>query len=382
MRKKPTVLIVDDEPSNISVFSKLLNPHCRVRACKSGEQALLAVHSPPHPDLILLDVMMPGMDGYAVLAQLREDPQTHSTPVIFVTALSDDLDEEKGLLLGAVDYIVKPVKPTIMLARVQTHLEIKAARDHLARQKHWLEAEVARRTRENLLIQDVSLSVVLELAETRDTETGNHILRTQAYVECLGERLRQNLAFASALAEPALMRIVKAAPLHDIGKIGIPDRVLLKPGKLDPDEWAIMQTHSRLGAETIRRAIDKSLLHNPLLAFAPDAEIKPESLAILEVAETIAASHHEKWDGTGYPDGLAGAAIPLPARLMALADVYDALTMRRVYKAPWTTDATEQYIREQAGAHFDPALVAAFLAIRDAFAHIKCQLADPVSPEH
>ncbi len=370
-----TLLIVDDEPSNLSIFVKLLSPNYQVRACKTGAQALLAAHSAPRPDLILLDVMMPGMDGYEVLSRLREDVATQDIPVIFVTALSDDLDEEKGLALGAVDYLVKPVRPAIMLARVRSHLEIKQARDRLAQQNDWLELEVARRTRETLLIQDVSLSVVLELAETRDNETGNHILRTQTYVELLGRQLQQHQPqLATQLAEPRLARIVKAAPLHDIGKIGIPDCILLKPGKLDASEWSIMQTHSQLGADALRRAIEKSLQFNQRSA----ADACPEALAILEVAQAIAASHHEKWDGSGYPQGLAGEAIPLAARLMALADVYDALTMRRVYKEPWTPAAAAHYIREQAGRHFDPVLVTAFSAIEAEFADVAQRFSDPV----
>ena len=371
---KPTILIVDDEPANLSVLTKILSPDYQVRACKTGEQALAAVFVAPYPDLILLDVMMPGMDGYATLARLNADARTRRIPVMFVTTLSDDIDEEKGLRLGAVDYLVKPVKPAIMLARVRTHLEIKQSRDRLSVQNAWLETEVDRRTRENLLIQNVSLAVILELAETRDTETGNHILRTQTYVDLLGRQLRGHPDVTADLDESRLHCIVKAAPLHDIGKIGIPDRILLKPGKLDPEEWEIMKTHARVGAEAIRRAIDKSLLLN---AGGTD-DAKPRPLAMLEVAEVIAMSHHEQWDGRGYPDGLAREAIPLPARLMALADVYDALTMRRVYKAPWEPEAAANFILEQRGRHFDPAVVDAFVAARDAFAEVQERFADPL----
>jgi putative two-component system response regulator len=322
----------------------------------------------------MLDVMMPGMDGYTTLVRLNADARTRRIPVMFVTTLSDDLDEEKGLRLGAVDYLVKPVKPAIMLARVRTHLEIKQSRDRLSVQNAWLETEVERRTRENLLIQNVSLAVILELAETRDTETGNHILRTQTYVDLLGRQLQCHPDFAADLDESRLSVIVKAAPLHDIGKIGIPDRILLKPGKLDPEEWEIMQTHARIGAEAIRRAIDKSLLLN--VGGTDDAQPRP--LVMLEVAEAIAMSHHEQWDGTGYPRGLAGEAIPLAGRLMALADVYDALTMRRVYKAPWEPEAATNFILEQRGRHFDPAVVDAFVAARDAFAEVQERFADPL----
>jgi putative two-component system response regulator len=343
-----------------------------VRACRSGEQALQSVGREPRPDLILLDVMMPGMDGYTVLTKLHEDEKTRDLPVIFVTALDDELDEEKGLRLGAVDYITKPVKPAIVLARVRAHVEIKQGRDRLKSQNLWLEAEVARRMRENLLIQDVTLCVLAQLAETRDSDLGNHIARTQAYVEVLARKLQSHPRFAAELDDVRLSRIVKASPLHDIGKIGIPDHILLKPGKLTPEEWETMMSHCRIGGETIGLAIAKSL--HTHMGQAPGT--KPASLAFLEVARVIATSHHEKWDGTGYPDGLAGSAIPLSARLMALADVFDALTTLRVYKKPWSTDEAAACIREQKAKHFDPELVEAFDAERETFEAIQRNLAD------
>jgi putative two-component system response regulator len=231
--------------------------------------------------------------------------------------------------------------------------------------------------RENLLIQDASLCALAELAETRDTDTGNHILRTQAYVATLARRLQPHPRFAPELDEASLTRIVKAAPLHDIGKIGIPDHILLKPGGFTPDEWEIMKTHSRIGGNTIRRAIDKALAANP----AQMHDEKPESLAFLEVAHSIATSHHEKWDGSGYPDCLAGDAIPLAARLMALADVFDALTMARVYKKPWPMGEAVAFILGQKGTHFDPDVVEAFETTLDEFDGIKATFSDvPPTP--
>jgi len=368
----PVILIVDDEPGNLAVLSQLLRPQYTVRVCKSGQQALEAAARQPRPDLILLDVMMPIMDGYSVLAQLRQQKNTVDIPVIFVTALNDELDEEQGLQQGAVDYITKPIKPAVVLSRVQVHIEVKQARDRLKSQNAWLEAEVKRRMRENLLIQDVSLATMAQLAETRDSELGNHIVRTQTYVETLARRMQQHAAFKDQLDEIRLNRIVKAAPLHDIGKIGIPDHILLKPGKLTPEEWVLMQSHCQIGGNAIERAINTTLAHYPP---SPD-QAKPESLRFLEVAKEIALHHHEKWDGSGYPFGLRGASIPLSALLMALADAFDALTTVRVYKDAWPVSEAAALIHDQRGKHFAPMVVDAFEAELPAFARIHQHLAD------
>ncbi len=368
----PIILIVDDEPTNLTVLSALLRPSYTVRVCKSGPQALEAAVREPRPDLILLDVMMPGMDGFAVLDQLRQQPQTAEIPVIFVTALDDTVDEENGLQHGAVDYITKPIKPAVVLKRVQVHVEVKQARDRLKSQNAWLEAEVKRRMSDNLLIQDVSLAALAQLTETRDSELGNHIARTKAYVETLARKLQKDPQFAPQLEENALTRIVKAAPLHDIGKVGIPDHILLKPGKLTPEEWTCMQSHCQIGANAIERAILSTLPHYS----GASAESKPESLLFLEAAKEIALSHHEKWDGRGYPSGLSGEQIPLSARMMALADVFDALTTPRVYKEAWSNERATKLILEERGRHFDPSVVDAFEAELDTFITIQRQLAD------
>ena len=368
----PIILIVDDEPTNLTVLSALLRPSYTVRVCKSGAQALEAAAREPRPDLILLDVMMPGMDGFAVLDQLRQLPKTAEIPVIFVTALDDTVDEEKGLQHGAVDYITKPIKPAVVLKRVQVHVEVKQARDRLKSQNAWLEAEVKKRMSDNLLIQDVSLAAMAQLAETRDSDLGNHIARTQAYVETLARKLQKNPRFAPQLDDNTLERIVKAAPLHDIGKIGIPDHILLKPDKLSREEWTCMQSHCQVGGNAIERAI-LSTLH---LDGSALPESKPESLLFLEVAKEIALFHHEKWDGSGYPFGLAGEQIPLSARLMALADVFDALTTPRVYKQAWPNERATALIFEQRGKHFDPSVVDAFESEFDTIMRIQQQLAD------
>ncbi|MBM9615928.1 response regulator [Desulfobulbus rhabdoformis] len=368
----PIILIVDDEPANLTVLSTLLRPLYTVRVCKSGPQALEAAARDPRPDLILLDVMMPGMDGFAVLNNLRQQSSTAEIPVIFVTALDDTVDEEHGLQQGAVDYITKPIKPTVVLSRVQVHIEVKQARDRLKSQNTWLESEVQRRMRDNLMIQDVSLAAMAQLAETRDSDLGSHIARTQSYVETLARHLQSLPKFAVHLEENTLQRIVKAAPLHDIGKIGIPDDVLLKPGKLTPEEWSRMQGHCQVGGNAIERAIAATLpLYN-----TSSQENKPESLLFLEVAKEIALYHHEKWDGSGYPFGLAGEQIPISARLMALADVFDALTTPRVYKRAWSIEEATKLIFEQRGKHFDPAVVDAFQAELQSFIQIKERLTD------
>jgi putative two-component system response regulator len=341
-----TLLIVDDSAENLFVLSELLRPHYRVLAATSGEAGLRVANGQPRPDLILLDVMMPVLDGYEVMARLCDAPATRDIPVIFLTALAGAGDEEHGLQLGAVDYITKPIKPAVVLARVRTQLLVQQARDVLKDQNAALEAEVARRMTENDLTQQVSIRALAHLAETRDPETGDHILRTQGYVHQLANSLRQQPRFKSILSKQYIDLLARSAPLHDIGKVGIPDHILLKPGKLNAEEWAIMQTHARIGSDAIEQA--ESDIDTPL--------------PFLTIAKEIARWHHEKWDGSGYPDGLRGEAIPVSARLMALADVFDALTTPRVYKAAMTFNQARDVIASGRSQHFDPDMVDAFLA--------------------
>ncbi|CAN5921062.1 two-component system response regulator [soil metagenome] len=340
-----TILIVDDSPENLAVLGEVLQPQFRVRVAKSGARALALVAQSPLPDLILLDVMMPGMSGYDVLASLRRSDATRHIPVIFTTAMNATEDEQRGLALGAVDYITKPMRPAIVMARVKTHLELKRARDRLQCQNLVLEVEIARRMQDNQIIQDVSIRALARLAETRDNETGNHILRTQRYVQALARRAAHTARYADRLDEQSVLLMAKSAPLHDIGKVGIPDHVLLKPGKLTPPEWEVMKTHARLGADAIGRAVADTLHPVPFLSYATE----------------IALHHHERWDGKGYPDGLAGEAIPLAARVMAVADVFDALISRRVYKAAMSFDEARAAMSAERGTHFDPYLLDLFL---------------------
>jgi putative two-component system response regulator len=356
----PTVLVVDDVPENLTVLGELLVREYTVRAANSGPAALRLAVTHPQPDLILLDLMMPGMDGYQVLQHLRDDPRTRDIPVICVTALDATEDEERGLSMGAVDYITKPLRPSVVLARVRTQIELKRARDRLSNQNAFLEAEVARRMTENQLAQDASIHALARLAETRDPETGNHILRTQEYVRRLGQLLRTHPRFAPSLDDHAIALLAKSAPLHDIGKVGIPDSILLKPGRLDTAEWEIMKTHSAIGAEAIERA-------------EADAQ---QPIEFLAVAKQIARHHHERWDGHGYPDGLAGDAIPLAARLMALADIFDALISRRVYKPALPHLRAREIIAGSRGTHLDPDVVDVFIADFDTFRAIAERHAD------
>ncbi|HVY98673.1 MAG TPA: two-component system response regulator [Dongiaceae bacterium] len=356
----PTILAVDDTPSNLSLITGLLKGRYRVKVANSGEKALRAVHGDMPPDLVLLDIMMPDMDGIEVCRRLKQDKRTRHIPVIFLTAMSKSEDERVGLEAGAVDYITKPISPPILLARVKTHLQLKAGADFLKDKNAYLESEVYRRTREVQAIQDVTILTMASLAETRDNETGNHIRRTQHYVKALALKLRDHPRFAGFFTDETIDLIYKSAPLHDIGKVGIPDRILLKPGKLTPDEFAIMKTHASLGREAIEQA--EKQLGTPV--------------EFLRFAKEIANAHHEKWDGSGYPDGLAGDAIPIAARLMAVADVYDALISRRVYKPPFPQEKAVALIAEGKGKHFDPDIIDAFLAILPEFQEIARRYAD------
>ena len=348
---RPTVLVVDDTPDNLALISMLLKDVYNVKVAVSGEKALKIAFAAKPPDLILLDIMMPQMDGYEVCRQLKAAAATRDLPVIFVTARADEEDEQIGLELGAVDYITKPISPAILVARVKAQLTIKASADFLRDKNDFLELQVSRRTREVSAIQDVTILAMASLAETRDSDTGNHILRTQHYVRALADHLCSHPRFSAFLTDYNRQMLFKSAPLHDIGKVGIPDRILLKPGKLTVEEFEIMKTHTTLGRDAIDHAER---------ALGTDVEF-------LRLAKEIAYSHQEKWDGSGYPQGLAGDAIPISARLMALADVYDALISRRVYKEPMSHAQAVGILVAGRGSHFDPDITDAFVAIQDQF---------------
>ena len=324
--QRPRLLLVDDEPTNLQVLRHVLQADYRLLFATDGARALQVARE-QQPQLILLDIMMPGMDGYAVCRALKADPATAAIPVIFVTALNDSQDETAGFDVGAVDYLTKPVSPPVVRARVRTHLSL-------------VRMEELRETR---------LQIVQRLgraAEYKDNETGMHVIRMSHFSKLL--------ALAAGCSPAWAEDLLNAAPMHDVGKIGIPDAVLRKPGPLDADEWATMRRHPEIGAEIIGE----------------------HPSGVLQLAREIALAHHEKWDGSGYPRGLAGEAIPLSARIVAIADVFDALTTRRPYKEPWPVQDALDHIAAQAGKHFDPALVALFAPLLPQLLEIRARWAE------
>lgn len=353
--EKPTILVVDDTPDNLTLMTGLLKDKYRVKIANNGERALKVAMTGTPPDLILLDIMMPVMDGYEACRHLKESPETRDVPVIFLTAKAEVEDEMKGFELGAVDYITKPISPPIVLARVHTHLQLKRVRDYLKDQNEFLEEEVQKRTREVVAVQEVTILAMASLAETRDNDTGNHIRRTQFYLRTLAAKLRRHPRFAALLDDDKTIDLLfKSAPLHDIGKVGIPDHILLKPGRFTDEEFEIMKNHTKLGRDAILAAERRLGLELPFLYYAKE----------------IAYSHQEKWDGTGYPEGLSGDDIPISGRLMAVADVYDALICRRVYKEGMPHEKAMAIICEGSGTHFDPDIVDAFKEVAGEFREI------------
>ncbi|MCL1065965.1 two-component system response regulator [Shewanella olleyana] len=333
--EKATVLIVDDTPENIDILVGILGGDYKVKVAIDGPKAL-ALAQKSSPDLILLDVMMPGMSGHEVCQKLKSEPLTCHIPVIFVTALSDTEDETQGFALGAVDYITKPVSPAVVKARVKTHLS-------LYDQKRLLESEVELRTKE---LKETRFEIIRRLgraAEYKDNETGLHVIRMSHYARLLASAAGHSSRFCELL--------YNAAPMHDIGKIGTPDAILKKPGKLDADEWKEMQAHAAIGAAIIGEHDDP----------------------LLQMAKRIALSHHEKWDGSGYPDGLSGDKIPIEGRIIAIADVFDALTSARPYKKAWTVEDAIGLIEKESGKHFDPELVEKFKSVLDDVKLIKAE---------
>ncbi|AEF53699.1 HD domain-containing phosphohydrolase [Marinomonas posidonica] len=337
--KTYTIMVVDDIADNINVLSNLLRPFYKVKAATSGKKALSIASTSP-PDLILLDVMMPEMDGYEVCRQLKQNIATQKIPVIFVTAKTEVEDETLGLEVGGVDYISKPIQPAIVLQRIKTHLALYDQAKHLA----WLVHEKTRELQESRL---EIIKILGRAAEYKDNETGMHVVRMSHYSRLLAQ--------AADMPKDWTELLFTAAPMHDVGKIGIPDNVLGKPGKLDPDEWELMQQHVNFGVDIIGE----------------------QRAPLLKMAKTVAATHHEKWDGSGYPNGLAEEDIPIEGRIVALADVFDALTSERPYKKAWSVEQTMDLIVEQKGKHFDPTLVELFEKILPEILVIKQEFSEP-----
>ena len=360
LQTRATVLIVDDTLDSLSLLGTILKGLYRVKIASNGAKALQIATGTEPPDLILLDIMMPEMDGHEVCRRLKNNPATADIPIIFLTARTDIADEELGLALGAVDYITKPVSSPIVLARVKAQLQLKAAADFLRDKNAYLEEIIDKRTRDVRTIQEVMMFGLASLAETRDNETGNHIRRTQYYIKMLAEKLSFHPRFQFFLTDQNIALLFRSAPLHDIGKVGIPDVILLKPGPLTAEEYGIMKTHTTLGKEAIEKTEHRLGIE----------------VGFLKIAKEIVHSHHERWDGKGYPQQLSGEHIPIAARLMAIADVYDAIISRRIYKEPIPHARAVEIIHSEKGQQFDPDVADAFLSIQDDFRAIAEKFAD------
>ncbi len=346
-----TILVVDDTEENIDVLVDLLGDEYKLLVALDGNRANeLAIKN--MPDLILLDIMMPIISGFDVCKNLKSTPQTENIPIIFLTANNEEKAEEIGISLGAVDFIRKPFNPVIVKARVKNHIKLKNHQDALMEL-------VRQRTDEIDKTQTVIIKSMGVLAEYRDPETGGHIKRTQNYVKTLAKEMRKNAKYSEYLSNETIFSLYKSAPLHDIGKIAVPDHILLKPGKLTTDEFSEMKLHSVFGRNSLKE-IEQELPNETFLKHALE----------------IAFCHHEKWDGSGYPNGLKGEEIPISARLMAIADVYDALVSKRVYKDAYTHEKAAEIIIAGKGKHFDPDMVESFKEIKDEFKKIACKYAD------
>lgn len=370
MTNLPHVLVVDDQSDNLLLLEDLLESEFMVHTAASGQQALDVLHDGhDRIDLVLLDIVMPGMDGFQVCEKIKANPKFKDVAVLFVTGLTDEEDEAHGLSLGAADFIYKPFSRPAVLARVRNQIQLVRARQELKIRNENLERLVLTRTetivrqseeliaknRHLLASQDATIMAFCSLAEARDNETGNHIRRTQSYVKALAEVLQEHPRFADELDDESIRMLYKSAPLHDVGKVGVPDAILLKPGKLTEEEWEIMKRHCEYGRDAIAQT---------------EKGMGEEAGAFLRYAREIAYGHHEKWDGTGYPQGLSGEDIPLSARLMAVADVYDALISERPYKKPFSHEKAIEIIREGRGTHFDPDVADAMLQIHEEFREI------------
>jgi putative two-component system response regulator len=348
-----TIMVVDDTPANLNILRLMLQGKgYRVLAFPSGRTALNAMNSNP-PDLIMLDVMMPEMNGFEVCERLKASQALQDIPVLFISALTDVADKVKAFAVGAVDYVTKPFSFEEVNARVDTHLRMRKMKLELERHNLYLEALVQAQVREISDSQLATIMAVSKLAEYRDDETGHHIERTRMFCRTIAEQLRSNSRYRDIISDAFVEDIFHAAPLHDIGKVGIADSILLKPGKLTAQEFEIMKTHAMIGANTLMTVSNRY----------------PKN-TFVNMGIAIARAHHEKWDGSGYPDGLVGENIPLAGRIMALADVYDALRSKRPYKEPFTHEKSCAIILEGKGRHFDPAVIEAFQEVADRFAQI------------
>jgi putative two-component system response regulator len=347
------IMVIDDTPANLDVLSDILQgAGFQVVLFPRASSALRTIGKDP-PDMILLDIIMPEMDGFDLCAKLKANAATAEIPVIFLSALNETTNKVKAFSIGGVDYITKPFQQEEVLARVRTHLSIGQMRQKLETYSHQLEKLVQEKVKEISDSQLATLQAISSLAEFRDEDTGQHTERTRIYCKLIASQLRNSGLFTDIIDNDFIDNIYHAAPLHDIGKIGIPDRILLKPGPLDSDEFEIMKRHVTLGVQTLKSVLDRY----PRNTF-------------IKMGMELTGTHHEKWNGSGYPGKLKGGVIPLSGRIMALADVYDALRSVRPYKKSFTHELCSTIIRECSGQHFDPIIVEAFIALESQFAEI------------
>ncbi len=348
--RPPNILIVDDTVENLQVLGEMLRGEgYKVRPVPSGKLALAAAESDP-PDLILLDIMMPEMDGYEVCRKLKQNETLARIPVIFLSALQETQDKIKAFNAGGLDYVTKPFQFEEVKARVSTHLALHRIQDEIERYNHHLESLVQEQVREISESQMATILALAKLTESRDDETGRHIERVQTFCRTLATTLSKQPPFSKIIDEGHIDRIFYASALHDIGKVGIPDSVLLKPGALTPEEFELVKQHTIIGARTLEAA-RRNYPNNPFI-----------NMGIL-----IAKHHHERWDGSGYPSGLKGTDIPLPARIMAVIDVYDALVSQRCYKPAPSHEQSCEIIYAGSGTQFEPAVVDVFRAHAEEF---------------
>ena len=351
--EQTTIMLVDDTPANLELLRAMLHKKgYKVLVFPGGEPALRALER-KEPDLILLDIMMPEMNGFEVCGRLKEDERLREIPVIFISALDDTQSKVRAFTAGGVDYVTKPFQPEEILARVQTHVTLRQVRRELEKHMSELEELVREKVKEISDSQMATIHAMSKLAEYRDDQTGRHIERTRELCAMLAGKLRENPRYALLIDDSFIENIYHAALLHDIGKVGIPDAILLKPGKLTEEEFEIIKRHPRIGATTLSWVRSKY----------------PQN-AFINMGIALALFHHERWDGGGYPDGLAGEDIPLSARIMALVDVYDALRSDRPYKEAFPHETACRIIREGNGTHFDPSVVDAFFAVEQEFEQI------------
>ncbi|UUY08544.1 response regulator [Pseudomonas sp. J452] len=364
---QPLVLVVDDTPENLELMSELLLGSYRVKVASNGAKALRIAAGDPQPDLILLDIMMPEMDGYEVCQRLKADPVTAQIPVVFLTAKTEQADEQHGFDLGAVDYITKPISPPIVLARVHAQLQLKASADFLRDKSEYLELEVRRRTRDMQRLQEVTIEAMANLAAMRDNPCGKHLARVEPYMAALATALaHQQPLLAGELSAERIAQLGKAALLHGIGKLVLPDRILLSPVPLQGADLQLLHRHAEAGRDALLAAESK-------LGSVTD---------FLRDARDIVYSQHEHWDGSGYPQGLRGEQIPLAARLMALIGGYEELTSHHLYRRSVSHAEALQQISAASGTRFDPSVVLAFIEAADAFADIALRLADDEASIH